>query len=350
MMKRKLNFACVLLLFIIMGSLVISTFIWFDVPLSSFGDYLKIPATSSPIEESVFPSNITHVMIASDRSRMVGMIAAINSIVSHTLNPVFFHLVTPDTDIEYLRNWITDTKLNTISYTVTGYPSSLNNVYDSNVPYDIKYATLYIPLLFPNINGSLVYIDDDIIVQEDIKHLSDALPKHGPYAVFSSDCNSVSKRFSVIPNTYASFLNFNNENIKALHISPGACTFNTGVFVINVTEWRRQDITKKLDSWVKLSESEPIFKDHHSGQVIQSVFMIVFHNNFISLNPMWNVRHLGLTPGSHYSRTFLHQAKLLHWNGPLKPWGRRSSHAEFWERYYIPDPSGQFHLLRKKRV
>lgn len=34
---------------------------------------------------------------------MVGMIAAINSIVSHTLNPVFFHLVTPDTDIEYLR-------------------------------------------------------------------------------------------------------------------------------------------------------------------------------------------------------------------------------------------------------
>lgn len=57
-----------------------------------------------------------------------------------------------------------------------------------------------------------------------------------------------------LQNTYASFLNFNNENIKALHISPGACTFNTGVFVINVTEWRRQDITKKLDSWVKLSE------------------------------------------------------------------------------------------------
>lgn len=36
------------------------------------------------------------------------------------------------------RNWITDTKLNTISYTVTGYPSSLNNVYDSNVPYDVS--------------------------------------------------------------------------------------------------------------------------------------------------------------------------------------------------------------------
>lgn len=41
------------------------------------------------------------------------------------------------------------------------------------------------------------------------------------------------------------------------------------------------------------------------------------------------------------------KAKLLHWNGPFKPWGRTAQHSDLWEKYFIPDPSGQFKVVRR---
>ena len=46
---------------------------------------------------------------------------------------------------------------------------------------------------------------------------------------------------------------------------------------------------------------------------------------------------------------FLSSAKLLHWSGQFKPWGRKSSHSDIWDKYFIKDPKGEFKPVRKNK-
>lgn len=55
----------------------------------------------------------------------------------------------------------------------------------------------------------------------------------------------------------------------------------------------------------------------------------------------------GSSAGKRYSPQFVKAAKLLHWNGHFKPWGRTASYAEVWEKWYVPDPTGKFSLIRR---
>lgn len=50
---------------------------------------------------------------------------------------------------------------------------------------------------------------------------------------------------------------------------------------------------------------------------------------------------------NRYSSQFISAAKLLHWNGHYKPWGRSSSYVDVWDKWYIPDPTGKFHPIRR---
>lgn len=302
---------------------------------------LKIPLNPAPTV--TVDRNTIRVMIASEGGRLVGMIAAIHSIISNTVLPVLFYLVTSREDAPSLRTWILESKLKGISFVIRSLTE------DKFMDKNIKLARLYIPLLFPEIKGMLIYIDDDCIIQGDIKHLAELKPQNGHYGIFSSDCNSVSKRFSISPNTYSSYINFNNRRIKALQMSPGACSFNTGVFVVNMTEWKLNNITERLLYWANLNANETL-GSHLVNEGAQPPIMIVFYHKITNLEPLWNVRHLGITSGSRYSSRFLKHAKLLHWDGPFKPWSRRSSHTAFWEHYYIPDPTGKFRLIRRKPI
>lgn len=56
---------------------------------------------------------------------------------------------------------------------------------------------------------------------------------------------------------------------------------------------------------------------------------------------------LGWTSGTSYTKQFIGMAKLLHWNGRFKPWGRVSQHKDVWNKYYIEDPTGKFKPARK---
>lgn len=58
---------------------------------------------------------------------------------------------------------------------------------------------------------------------------------------------------------------------------------------------------------------------------------------------------LGWSPNVHYSDSFLQEAHLLHWNGPFKPWNHPAVHEDLWEKWFIPDPSKKFSLVRPER-
>lgn len=125
------------------------------------------------------------------------------------------------------------------------------------------------------------------------------------------------------------------------------CSFNPGVFVANLTEWKRQNVTSQLEKWMKLNVEEGLYTRTLAGSITTPPLLIVFYQQHSTIDPMWNVRHLGSSVGKRYSPQFVKAAKLLHWNGHFKPWGRAASYADVWEKWYIPDPTGKFSLIRR---
>lgn len=49
------------------------------------------------------------------------------------------------------------------------------------------------------------------------------------------------------------FLDFKKEAIKTLGMKANTCSFNPGVIVANLTEWRSQNITQQLEHWMELN-------------------------------------------------------------------------------------------------
>lgn len=56
--------------------------------------------------------------------------------------------------------------------------------------------------------------------------------------------------FYLQQNSYIGFLDFKKEAIKKLGMRANTCSFNPGVFVANLTEWKQQNITSQLEFWM----------------------------------------------------------------------------------------------------
>ncbi|XP_059163725.1 glycosyltransferase 8 domain-containing protein 1-like [Physella acuta] len=294
-----------------------------------------------------------HVCITSDEKTLGGMIALINSIISNTKSPVKFHLVVDENSMDHVSIWIKTSKLKNIDYELKAFPAKW---VDGRIKIrggrkelgsPLNYARYYLPKLFPLLKEKIIFIDDDCIVQGDIEELYKTPLEKGHIAAFSEDCQGQNKRLSRLNNIYAEFLDFKNEHIQQMHIKPTACSFNTGVFVSNLSDWHSQNITSQLEYWMELNTKEEVYGNERGGGGSQPPMMIVFYNKFSRIDPLWHVRHLGASAGTSYSKSFVKKAKLLHWNGPFKPWGRTAQHSDLWEKYFIPDPSGHFKVVRR---
>ncbi|XP_060579357.1 glycosyltransferase 8 domain-containing protein 1-like [Ruditapes philippinarum] len=298
-------------------------------------------------------ADVVHVCITSDENTIGGMIALINSIDQNTKHPVMFHLLVDAESVVHLRTWIENTRLHDIMYEIKPFPY---NLVDGKVKVrgnrqelarPLNYARYYIPQLFPDLSGRIIFIDDDCIVQGDLYELFNVKLKPDHWAVFAEDCTGSAKRVTLMKNVYADYIDFKNKHVQMLDINPTACSFNTGVYVTDIDIWRKHNITQKLEYWLTLNTKEEVYGSERGGGGSQPPMMLVFHNKYTSMDPIWHVRYLGWTKGTSYTSSFLSQAKLLHWNGQFKPWGRVSQHSEIWNKYFIEDPLGKFAPIRK---
>uniref|UniRef100_A0A8C7Y790 Glycosyltransferase 8 domain containing 2 n=1 Tax=Oryzias sinensis TaxID=183150 RepID=A0A8C7Y790_9TELE len=183
----------------------------------------------------------------------------------------------------------------------------------------------------------------------DIRHLFGIYLRRGHAAAFATDCDLPGAHEMVqsigMQTTYMGFLDYRKQEVKDLGINPSDCTFNPGVFVANMKEWKKLKITKQLEKWMELNFRQNIYSSSMAGGVATPPMLIVFHAKFTRLDPLWHVRHLGWSPDPFYSTSFLQRAQLLHWNGPFKPWNYPAVHLDMWEKWFIPDPSGKFTLI-----
>ncbi|MBN3295275.1 GL8D2 protein, partial [Amia calva] len=286
---------------------------------------------------------------------MGGTIAAINSLYSNTEANLFFYIITLRDSVQHIRQWIEKSKLKEINYQVLEFnPMILKGKVrlDSSRPellHPLNFVRFYLPLLIVK-HKKVIYLDDDVIVQGDIQDLYNTELKPGHAAAFAADCDLPSTHEMVrsvgMQTTYMGFLDYRKQEVRDLGISPTTCSFNPGVIVADISEWKRQKITKQLEKWMQQNVKDNLYSSAMAGGVATPPLLIVFYQKYSSIDPMWHIRHLGWSPDTRYSDHFLQEAHLLHWNGRFKPWDYPCVHMELWERWYIPDPTGKFTLVR----
>ncbi|XP_077582919.1 glycosyltransferase 8 domain-containing protein 1 [Stigmatopora nigra] len=360
---RKVNVVILVLLavafLIIIQRNLLSLSDFLHKEITHTGAILPFEAELSPdlqVEMERQGDEISVVMTAAEE-RLGAAVAAMHSIYQNTKANVVFTIVTLNDTVEHLKAWLSVPQLKSIKYKMVLFKTEMligkipknHQMMDATRP--LTFARYYLPLYLPEVEKA-IYLDDDVIVQGDIKELYETSIKPGHAAAFSDDCDSASTKGIIrgagTQNNYIGFLDFKKEAIRQLGMRANTCSFNPGVIVANLTEWRNVNITGQLEHWMELNAREDLYSKTLAESITVPPLLIVFYKRHSALDPLWHVRHLGVTgAGNRFSPQFVKAAKLLHWNGHYKPWGRTSSFLDVWDRWFIADPMEKFHPVRR---
>ncbi|XP_018585624.1 glycosyltransferase 8 domain-containing protein 2 isoform X3 [Scleropages formosus] len=246
--------------------------------------------------EAVIP-----VVICAAQERMGGTMATINSIHSNTDASLFFYIITLRDAVQHVREYIGNSKLKGINYKIIEFnPMILKGRVrpDSSRPellHPLNFVRFYLPLLIIK-HRRVVYLDDDVIVQGDIQELYNMKLQPGHAAAFASDCDLPSTHEMVrsvgMQTTYMGFLDYRKREVRELGINPSDCSFNPGVFVADIEEWKRQKITLQLEKLMQQNFRDNLFSSAMAGGVATPPMLIAFYRKYTPINPLWHVRHL----------------------------------------------------------
>lgn len=365
MAMRRVNVVILVLLavaflIIIQRNLLnLSDFLHKEKPFPDTGAILPFEAELSPDlrPESVRKGEEIPVLITATEDRLGAVVAAMNSVYQNSKANVVFTIVTMNDTVDHLKVWLSNTKLKNLKYKIVIFKPDLligkisKDVQAVAAVKPMTFARYYLPSYIPEAEKA-IYLDDDVIVQGDIQELFETNLKPGHAAAFSDDCDSASAKGIVrgagTQNNYLGFLDFKKDAIKNLGMRAKTCSFNPGVIIANLTEWKNLNITGQLEHWMQLNAQEDLYSKTLAESITTPPLLIVFYKRHSTIDPMWHVRHLGTTSaGNRYSPQFVKAAKLLHWNGHYKPWGRMSSFTDVWDKWFVPDPTGKFHPVRR---
>ncbi|KJE95478.1 glycosyltransferase 8 domain-containing protein 1 [Capsaspora owczarzaki ATCC 30864] len=282
-----------------------------------------------------------NVMIASDANTLIGVIAVVKSILANTKTPdrIDFYLIV-DTDQEAVRcqRWLNLAfeKKRQAQFWVKVFPLEwvANKIKIRGRRQDLaspaNYARYYVLDLFPNLTGRIAYIDSDVVVQDDVAGLYFHPIEPGHIGAFVKDCH----------NELRFFINFEHPRVLAQQMDPSTCSFNAGVYVADLTEWKRQRMSKELEFWMELNTRENVYGGEGSGGGSQPPMLLALYGRATELNPLWHVRHLGWSGSYAYTAEFVKSAHLLHWNGAGKPWllVPGVNFPSVWRQFCTPEP------------
>ena len=154
----------------------------------------------------------------------------------------------------------------------------------------------------------MIYVDCDALVLEDISKLWDK--DISPY--FAAAVEDAGQ----------------HERLKKMNISDEAKYFNSGIMIIDMEAWRKNNISKKVIDFIN-NNDEDMFVFHD-----QDALNAILYDQWLELHPRWNAQtHIILkekTPASlidqkRYMETRANPA-IVHFCGGNKPWNSNTSH------------------------
>lgn len=168
------------------------------------------------------------------------------------------------------------------------------------------YTRFYLAELLPELD-KVIYLDDDIIVQQDLADL-DQMLLEDHYCLASADMMA-----EVTSPTHMEKLGCDLEKI-----------FNAGVMVMNLKKMREDNISDKLIDYIR-----------HGLNYVgnQDAFNIVFHGNVRYISCLWNLHVMYLKvrsvqqiaayydiPDVTEGFDFIKESKIVHFAATPKPW------------------------------
>lgn len=208
----------------------------------------------------------------------------------------------------------------------------------------IVFARFMIPTLLPDTIDRVIYLDQDVIVLQDLAPLWDTDLEGKPLAAarLCRDSALWRKQFKM-----------GKDHLVQGGYDHDTCTLNNGVLVYDLEMWRQRadseetSYTDELFMWSQRNSADQLYS---LGS--QPPFNLVFYRNYKVLDDMWNLMDvsglreetehgLGLPWTRH--RDEVNGAGVVHWNGLLKPWScaGEGNYAELWTQFF---PDYQDHL------
>ncbi|OAY61880.1 probable galacturonosyltransferase-like 7 [Manihot esculenta] len=260
--------------------------------------------------------SLVHVAITLDVEYLRGSIAAVHSILQHSLCPesVFFHFLVSETNLEYLvRSTFPQLKFKVYYFD----PEIVRNLISTSVrqalEQPLNYARNYLADLLEPCVRRVIYLDSDLVVVDDIVKLWTT--NLGSRTIGAPEyCHANFTKYFT-----ASF--WSNLRFAGTFSGRKSCYFNTGVMVIDLAKWRRVGYTKRIERWMEIQKRDRIYE---LGSL--PPFLLVFSGHVAPIEHRWNQHGLG-GDNVRGSCRDLHPGpvSLLHWSGSGKPWLRIDS-------------------------
>lgn len=199
------------------------------------------------------------------------------------------------------------------------------------------YTRFYLHALLPDLD-KVIYLDDDIIVQQDLAELNE-IPLEDYYCIASRDMIAEIE----IP----SYLEKLQSNLTYY--------FNAGVMVLNLKKMRKDNISEKLINYIQTGLN-------YLGN--QDAFNIVFNGNVKYASCLWNflVTYLSEMPEKQIAEYYgiqeemeeceiLKKVKVVHLVSTPKPWdGYQYYLTDLFMKYYRQSPFRELECFNPYKI
>jgi len=224
-----------------------------------------------------------------------------------------------------------------------------------------NFAAFYLPHALDRAD-KILYLDTDVVVRGDVGELA-AIDMEGFAAAAVEDCSQQVAKYvnlELLADVDAWGL---GDRVRE---NGGACVFNRGVVLFDPARWRDLRLTETIEELVAAftKSSARLWR----GGISQPPFLLALAGRYLKLDISWNVRGLGrmdigrgewlllaedarsrygletstfdrhVAPSGPFKRTFnpffqplAARAKILHFNGELKPWSMDPKDVRHWQ-------------------
>eukprot|EP00262_Sarcandra_glabra_P015429 TRINITY_DN474_c0_g1_i1.p1 TRINITY_DN474_c0_g1~~TRINITY_DN474_c0_g1_i1.p1 ORF type:complete len:365 (-),score=-6.97 TRINITY_DN474_c0_g1_i1:61-1155(-) len=284
---------------------------------------------------TVCDPSLVHIAITLDGDYLRGSVAAVHSILQHSLCPenVFFHFLVSNTNLEALiQSTFPELKFKVYFFDPEIVRGKISTSVRQALEQPLNYARNYLAEILEPCVRRVIYLDSDLVVVDDVVKLwSTSLGSRTVGAPEYCHAN-FTKYFT------AGF--WSDKRFSGTFSGRKPCYFNTGVMVIDLVKWRRFAFTRKIERWMEIQKSRRIYE---LGSL--PPFLLVFAGHVAPIEHRWNQHGLGGDNVKGSCRD-LHPGpvSLLHWSGSGKPWIRLDMHRPcpldaLWAAYDLYGPT-----------
>ena len=266
-------------------------------------------------------NNLINIVLCSDDNYAQHIAVVIASIMAKTKERVCFYVINDNISkdkIEKLKN-TADTFKAQIEF-ITVSEDKFINVYLSGHVSKAAYFRLALADILRNDIEKVIYLDVDLLVFDDINKLWQIDLENLPLAAVPDYGIMASGRLC-------------KQKKQVIGLPVGEKYFNSGVLVVNLKEWRKEDYTKQILEIINNNQFP-----HHDQDALNKLFM----HKWKELELRWNV----IPPIYYLFNKVVFNKKLrnsalkaksdiaiLHYAGSYKPWQFKMYNG-FNDKYY----------------